>query len=126
MKQNFTVVSDSFAAPWAVGSSVHGISLVRILEWVAVSFSRGSSRPCTLCIGRWILYRWATRDVPCRVESSVGSASTVGLSIFMNCNQARHFLRARGAQVASFYLFYLSFSRLDLFCASFKRTPSVS
>ena len=27
------------------GFSVHGISQARILEWVAVSFSRGSSRP---------------------------------------------------------------------------------
>ena len=27
------------------GSPVHGISQARILEWVAISFSRGSSRP---------------------------------------------------------------------------------
>ena len=27
------------------GSSVHGILQTRILEWVAISFSRGSSRP---------------------------------------------------------------------------------
>ena len=27
------------------GSSVHGIFLVRILEWVVISFSRGSSQP---------------------------------------------------------------------------------
>ena len=27
------------------GSSIHGISQARILEWVASSFSRGSSRP---------------------------------------------------------------------------------
>ena len=27
------------------GSTVHGISQARILEWVAISFSRGSSRP---------------------------------------------------------------------------------
>ena len=27
------------------GSSVHGISLARILEWVAISYSRGSSQP---------------------------------------------------------------------------------
>ena len=27
------------------GPSVHGISQARILEWVAISFSRGSSRP---------------------------------------------------------------------------------
>ena len=27
------------------GSSIHGILQVRILEWVAISFSRGSSWP---------------------------------------------------------------------------------
>ena len=27
------------------GSSVHGILQARVLEWVAISFSRGSSRP---------------------------------------------------------------------------------
>ena len=27
------------------GSSVHGISQGRVLEWVAISFSRGSSQP---------------------------------------------------------------------------------
>ena len=34
-----------FATPWTVGSSVHGILQARILEWVAISFSRGSSQP---------------------------------------------------------------------------------
>ena len=28
-----------------LGSSVHGILQVRILEWIVISFSRGSSRP---------------------------------------------------------------------------------
>ena len=28
-----------------LGSSAHGISQARILEWVAISFSRGSSQP---------------------------------------------------------------------------------
>ena len=44
------------------GSSVHGISLARILEWVAISFSRASSQPrdqsfvsCIFCIGNWSL-----------------------------------------------------------------------
>ena len=27
------------------GSSIHGISQARVLEWVAISFSRGSSQP---------------------------------------------------------------------------------
>ena len=48
--------------------SVHGISQARTLEWVAISFSRGSSQPrdqaCTFCIGRWSLYHWAPRDAP--------------------------------------------------------------
>ena len=38
----------------------------RILEWVAISFFRGSSWPrdwtCISCIGRWILYHWVTRE----------------------------------------------------------------
>ena len=42
------------------GSSVHGILQPRILEWVAISFSRGSSWPrnwnCLSYTGRWILY----------------------------------------------------------------------
>ena len=48
------------------GSSVHGISLARILECVAISFSRGFSWPrdwtCVSCICRWILYSSATRE----------------------------------------------------------------
>ena len=49
------------------GSSVHGISQARILEWFAISFFRGSSWakdgncvPCVSCIGRQILYHCAT------------------------------------------------------------------
>ena len=42
------------------GSPVHGILQARILEWVAIPFSRGSSWPmdqtCISCIGRWVLY----------------------------------------------------------------------
>ena len=45
------------------GSSVHGIFQARILEWVAIPFSRGSSLPrdwtrisYVSCIGRWVLY----------------------------------------------------------------------
>ena len=45
-------------------SSVHGISQARILEWVDIHFSRGSSQPrdrtCFCCIGRWILYHCTT------------------------------------------------------------------
>ena len=33
------------------GSSIHGIFQARVLEWVAISFSRGSSRPRD---GTWV------------------------------------------------------------------------
>ena len=53
------------------GSSVHGISQARILEWVAISYSRGSSWPrdwthVSWCswIGRWIFNHWATWEAP--------------------------------------------------------------
>ena len=45
------------------GFCVHEISQARILEWVAIPFSRVSSQSmdqthisCVSCIGRWILY----------------------------------------------------------------------
>jgi len=49
------------------GNSVHGILQAGILERVAISNSRGSSQPrdqthvsLVSCVGRWILYHWAT------------------------------------------------------------------
>ena len=51
------------------GSSVHGILQARILEWVAISYSKGSSRPRDLtcishvsCIGRWVLYHYGVAE----------------------------------------------------------------
>ena len=48
------------------GSSVHGILQARILEWVAILFSRGSSQPRdrthVTCVGRQILYHQASRE----------------------------------------------------------------
>ena len=47
------------------GSSVYEISQARILEWVAISFSRRSSQPrdqtsisCIFCFSRWSLSHW--------------------------------------------------------------------
>ena len=50
---------------WSLrGSSVHRISQTGILEWAAISSSRGSSQPRdqthVSCAGKWILYCWAT------------------------------------------------------------------
>ena len=55
------------------GSSVQGISQARILEWVVIYSSRGSSQPrgqtrvsCTSCPGRQILYHCATWEARSR------------------------------------------------------------
>ena len=49
-------------------SFVHGTLQARILKWVVISSSRGSSRPrdrtYVPCIGSWILYCWSTREAP--------------------------------------------------------------
>ena len=48
------------------GSSVHGILQARILEWVAIPFSRESSWPRNwtqvLCTVGWFFSVWATRE----------------------------------------------------------------
>ena len=55
---------------WSLpGSSVHGSSQGSLLEWIAISFYRDSSQlrdwTCVSCIGRWVLYHWAPREVLC-------------------------------------------------------------
>ena len=60
------------ATPWIVTlprSSVHRILQARILEWVAILFSRGSSQPrdrtqVTCIAGRFFII-WATREAQC-------------------------------------------------------------
>ena len=46
-----------------LGSSIHGILQARILEWITIPSSRGSSQPrdqtpiyYVSCIGKWVLY----------------------------------------------------------------------
>ena len=69
-----------FATPWTVcsppGSSVHGIFLARILEWVAISSFSGSSWlrdqtgiSCVSSIGREILCHWVKT---CQFDPWVG------------------------------------------------------
>ena len=57
-------------------SSVHGIFQERILEWVAISFIRGSFQhwdqtcvSCMSCTGRRVLYQLRHWGGPCCVES---------------------------------------------------------
>ena len=74
---------NSFETLWTVAwkiPSVHGISQARILEWVAISFSRGSFQPRDWthlsCIGWWVLYCWVTKEA-CRVIDDQGKKKKI-------------------------------------------------
>ena len=53
---------------YSPSGSVHGIFQARILEWIAIASFRASSQSrdqtCVSCIGKWILYHWATWEAP--------------------------------------------------------------
>ena len=73
------------------GFSVHGILQVGILEWVAISFSRGSSCPrdqthisCICCISRLILYYRAEKPRDSLEEEVVSHSSILAWKIPMN------------------------------------------
>ena len=63
-------------------SSLHGILQARVLEWVAISFSRGSSQPrdqtLLSCIPGRHFNLWATREAPWnRTLSLKGKQSSI-------------------------------------------------
>ena len=59
-------------------SSVHGILQARILEWVAISHSRGSFQPRdrtrVSCIGRRVLYRCTTQEASSKKLAPVAAS----------------------------------------------------
>ena len=67
------------------GSSVHGIFQAIVLEWIAISFSRGSSWPRdrtqVSCIVDWRLTVWATREVPYMTLKSQQKKKKIGISL---------------------------------------------
>ena len=63
--QSCPILCDPMDCSWP-GSSVHGMLQARILGWVAIPFSRGSSWPRTQtqvsCIASGFFTIWATRE----------------------------------------------------------------
>ena len=92
---SLSVVSDSLYDPADCsppGSSVHGISQARILEWVVIFFSRESSQPKDLigvsCIVRQILYHWATWEaLKIGIDMYKFTSSDLGVSLLINCSK---------------------------------------
>ena len=74
------------------GSSVHGIFQARILEWVAISFSRGSSQPrdqtqVSHNAGR-LFTIWATREAYIALKMEIRSGSLISLGLNIVCKNA--------------------------------------
>ena len=72
------------------GSSVYAILQASTLEWVAISFFRGSSRPrdqtWVFCFGRQVLYRWATRKAHVFIYSTPKTRFIVDVQKSFNLN----------------------------------------
>ena len=75
------------------GSSVHGIFQARILEWAAISSSRGSFLPrvqthisCVSCTSRWILSHYATWEAPSKGVKLSPLTGTLLLSSADHCH----------------------------------------
>ena len=74
------------------GSSVHGILQARILEWVAISSSRGSSRPrdqthisYVSCIADEFFIHWAIREaLLCSIDIQFTLFGTVSHKLFFS------------------------------------------
>ena len=77
-----------------LGFSVHGIFQARILEWVAISSSRGSYSPrdqthvfCVSCISWWILYHWSHLGSPSLIMFLfLGVCSIIQLCASTDCS----------------------------------------
>ena len=98
-------------------SSVHGMLQARILEWVAMPFSRGSSRPrdqtwvsCSSCNCRRILYCWATGEALQSVQG-ISNSRLLGAQIilfpvgrgFDPCPKWSYFSRGKKSQSPIFF-----------------------
>ena len=77
----------------SLGSSVHRILQARILEWVAIPFSRESSWPRgrthvshVSCIGRRILYHWVIGEGP-SIISQMYSLRVLGFQGYKQDNK---------------------------------------
>ena len=89
-----------FATPWTVACQAPlsmDILQARILEWVSISSSRGSSPPrdwtCVSCIGRLILYHWATWESQHeKGNTQVWEEQKVSYKINPRRNMLRHLL----------------------------------
>ena len=80
------------------GSSVHGIFLARILEWIAISSSRGSFQPRDLPLnqlGSPILYLISTNNSKVRKDPKAKTLGQIRASIMTKIHEKRDGMESR-------------------------------
>ena len=93
------------------GSLVYGIFQAWILEWVAISFSRGSSRPrdwirVSRIVGRRFTV-WATREAPNAEESRLVHRTFYFLKLFCQDNLPVKDLQSQEVWIFFTFLIYM-------------------
>ena len=107
------------------GSSLHGILQARVLEWVAISFSRGSSRPRdripVSCIPGRRFNLWATTEahLPFIYSPSPSTASTWQLPLTHSKNLTILLIDASCKWNHAAFVFYKWFISLSTISSSF-------
>ena len=93
--------------------TVHGISQARILEWVAIPFSMGTSQPRdqtqVSCIAGRFFTSWATREaghIEIRDKNQWTVTQKTATTYFQYCVR-NQFFGGKGASICRMFLFLL-------------------
>ena len=96
-QSSLTLCDPVDCSPW--GFSVHGISQARILEQVAISFSRGSSQPrdrtCISCLAGWFFITeppgklWTTYSTSLMLTLPLNPTGTGGVASNLDGNKKK-------------------------------------
>ena len=101
------------------GFSVHGVSQARILEWVAISLSRGSSWPRNWthisCIDRWILCHEPPGKFIYHFCVLLNTEDITTIDINSQYQYSDRFTHIFTVLVDVYFLMYLSFNNWDHF-----------
>ena len=127
-----SVMSNSFVTPQTVAHQaplIHGILQARILEWVPISCFRGSSEPRDrthiFCIGRQILYYWATWEAPIWLSNWTILIKTYRHD-FVNQEKKKKLFRGKKIQKISWCQTVQSLSHVWLFATLWTAARQVS
>ena len=91
------------------GSSVHGILQARILDWVAIPFSRGSSQPkdqtWVSCIAGGLFSVWVTREALSNSKKTIEFNIIENIMVHLDVSQTFGLIALKHVEVYIYYIF---------------------